>query len=100
MCNKIKQEYKLIEEQGPSHNMTFIIRLTLGHEVYQGQGTSMRKAQRAAAMLALANTKFPLPRPKEPKPVVPIPPTVELNGMALKRQEQVTYTVESQHKVR
>lgn len=71
---KIKHEYVLLDEIGPAHKKVFYVALKLGvglgegvEETYNGRGTSIKKAQHAAAENALKSTKFKMPvaRPKK-----------------------------------
>ncbi|XP_075757348.1 double-stranded RNA-binding protein Staufen homolog 1 isoform X3 [Pelodiscus sinensis] len=59
--NKIQPEYKLLSEQGPAHSKVFTVQLTLGDQHWEAEGTSIKKAQHAAAAKALEGTKFPKP---------------------------------------
>ncbi|XP_074928366.1 double-stranded RNA-binding protein Staufen homolog 1 isoform X9 [Chelonoidis abingdonii] len=112
--NKIQPEYKLLSEQGPAHSKVFTVQLTLGDQHWEAEGTSIKKAQHAAAAKALEGTKFPKPtaRPsrsegKNPgicqdrlfKNVYRIPtseldsvtPTVELNALCMKLGKKPMY---------
>ena len=67
-----------------------------GDEEYSASAHSIKKAQQAAAQLALQNTHFQLPEPK-PKAKNPLPqsdkaitPTVELNSIAMKLGNLIT----------
>ncbi|PIO24530.1 hypothetical protein AB205_0042640 [Aquarana catesbeiana] len=59
--NKVQPEYKLLSEQGPAHSKTFTVQLTLGDQNWEAEGTSIKKAQHAAAAKALEGTKYPKP---------------------------------------
>ena len=64
--NKIKHEYVLLDEMGPAHKKVFyvVLKLNVGaetEETYNGHGTSIKKAQHAAAENALKQTKFKIP---------------------------------------
>uniref|UniRef100_A0A8D0BFP3 Double-stranded RNA-binding protein Staufen homolog 1 n=1 Tax=Salvator merianae TaxID=96440 RepID=A0A8D0BFP3_SALMN len=59
--NKIQPEYKLLSEQGPAHSKVFTVQLTLGDQHWEAEGTSIKKAQHAAAAKALEGTRFPKP---------------------------------------
>ncbi|XP_046444046.1 double-stranded RNA-binding protein Staufen homolog isoform X1 [Daphnia pulex] len=97
--HKIQPQYRLTEESGPAHQKTFVVNLKLGEEQYSATGQSIKKAQHAAAELALKKTDYQVP---EPKPKVkcmsnsqcdkPITPTVELNALAMKLNFQPVYT--------
>lgn len=57
--NKIQLQYLLEDETGPAHNKTFFVKLKLGEdEEYKASGTSIKKAQQAAAKIALENSKY------------------------------------------
>jgi len=67
--NKIKHEYVLLDEIGPAHKKTFYVALKLGvgteqEETFSSNGSSIKKAQHAAAEIALKNTKFKRPESK------------------------------------
>ena len=70
----------------------------LGEEEYSASGQSIKKAQHAAAQIALLNTTFQLPQPKEkvknscPQNKKPPTPTVELNALAMKLNLPSVYT--------
>lgn len=51
----------LVDEQGPAHKKDFKIRLDLGTEHYHGTGTSIKRAQHAAAEVAIGITKLVRP---------------------------------------
>lgn len=116
--NKVQPEYKLLSEQGPAHskvirsgrwqdysllervgedrpNQTFTVQLTLGDQNWEAEGTSIKKAQHAAAAKALEGTKYPKPtaRPSrgEGKNPDSITPTVELNALCMKLGRKPTY---------
>uniref|UniRef100_A0A674D2S1 Staufen double-stranded RNA binding protein 1 n=1 Tax=Salmo trutta TaxID=8032 RepID=A0A674D2S1_SALTR len=59
--NKIQPEYKLLCEQGPAHSKIFSVRLSLGDQHWEAEGTSIKKAQHSAAATALAQTTMPKP---------------------------------------
>lgn len=106
--NRVTHRYILVDEQGPPHKKNFFVKLQLGDkEEYSTSGLSIKKAQHAAADMALANTAFkhpppkPLHRPFEKftefsflaEDDTSIAATVELNALAMKRGEPVTYRV-------
>ena len=63
--HQLRHEYKLINETGPAHSKTFVVRLVLTeHEVYDGSGASIKKAQQAAARTALDTTSLQMPQNK------------------------------------
>ncbi|XP_068118947.1 double-stranded RNA-binding protein Staufen homolog 1 [Hyperolius riggenbachi] len=116
--NKVQPEYKLLSDQGPAHskvirpgrwqdysllervgedrpNQTFTVQLTLGDQNWEAEGTSIKKAQHAAATKALEGTKYPKPavRPSrvEGKNPDSITPTVELNALCMKLGRKPMY---------
>ena len=67
--NKTSHQYRLTDESGPAHKKNFSVCLKLGDlEEYMATGASIKKAQHAAAAIALEKTKLKHPPPK-PKPV-------------------------------
>ncbi|XP_005042245.1 PREDICTED: double-stranded RNA-binding protein Staufen homolog 2 isoform X2 [Ficedula albicollis] len=94
--NRIQPQYKLLNERGPAHAKMFTVQLTLGEQAWEAEGSSIKKAQHAAASKALNETTLPKPTPRPPKNNVnnnpgSITPTVELNGLAMKRGEPAIY---------
>ncbi|KAM9296062.1 double-stranded RNA-binding protein Staufen homolog 1 [Gastrophryne carolinensis] len=115
--NKVQPEYKLVSEQGPAHSkvirpgrwqecnllermgedrpkQTFTVQLTLGDQNWEAEGTSIKKAQHAAATKALEGSKYPKPtaRPTRGEGKHPdITPTVELNALCMKLGRKPTY---------
>lgn len=92
--NKTKHQYRLTDESGPAHKKNFTVCLKLGDtEEYVASGPSIKKAQHAAAAIALEKTslKHPPAKQKSSKSVN-LTPTVELNALAMKRGEPTTYT--------
>ncbi|XP_068021994.1 double-stranded RNA-binding protein Staufen homolog 2 isoform X2 [Melanerpes formicivorus] len=94
--NRIQPQYKLLNERGPAHAKMFTVQLTLGEQTWEAEGSSIKKAQHAAASKALTETTLPKPTPRPPKNNVnnnpgSITPTVELNGLAMKRGEPAIY---------
>ncbi|KAM9023459.1 double-stranded RNA-binding protein Staufen homolog 2 isoform 1-T1 [Ara ararauna] len=94
--NRIQPQYKLLNERGPAHSKMFTVQLTLGEQTWEAEGSSIKKAQHAAASKALNETTLPKPTPRPPKNNVnnnpgSITPTVELNGLAMKRGEPAIY---------
>ncbi|XP_066602861.1 double-stranded RNA-binding protein Staufen homolog 2 isoform X2 [Prorops nasuta] len=101
--NKIQHQYRLTNEQGPAHMKRFTVTLKLGEEEYVAEGPSIKKAQHSAATEALTKTWYHVPPPKPTKAMrghpgkCPagsghLPPTVELNTLAMKRGEPTVYT--------
>ena len=63
--NKIQHQYRLTDEAGPPHKKLFTVCLKLGDtEEYIASGPSIKKAQHAAAAIALEKTKLKHPPPK------------------------------------
>uniref|UniRef100_A0A8C6LXA2 Double-stranded RNA-binding protein Staufen homolog 2 n=1 Tax=Nothobranchius furzeri TaxID=105023 RepID=A0A8C6LXA2_NOTFU len=94
--NRIQPQYKLLNERGPAHAKIFTVQLTLGEQVWEAEGTSIKKAQHSTAAKALSESVLPRPAPRSPKADVnsnpgSITPTVELNGLAMKRGEPAIY---------
>ncbi|NWS14122.1 STAU2 protein, partial [Pachyramphus minor] len=94
--NRIQPQYKLLNERGPAHAKMFTVQLTLGEQTWEAEGSSIKKAQHAAASKALNETTLPKPTPRPPKNNInnnpgSITPTVELNGLAMKRGEPAIY---------
>jgi len=92
--NKVQHQYRLTDESGPAHKKTFTVCLKIGDsEEYIASGPSIKKAQHAAAAIALEKTQFKHPSPKSRNVKnANITPTVELNALAMKRGEPTTYT--------
>ncbi|XP_012284626.1 double-stranded RNA-binding protein Staufen homolog 2 isoform X2 [Orussus abietinus] len=100
--NKIPHQYRLTNEQGPAHKKEFTVLLRLGEEEYVAQGPSIKKAQHSAAAEALEKSWYKTPPPKSARtmrighpgkwPAGRLPPTVELNTLAMKRGEPTVYT--------
>ncbi|XP_011298017.1 double-stranded RNA-binding protein Staufen homolog 2 isoform X2 [Fopius arisanus] len=104
--NKIQHQYRLTNEQGPAHKKRFTVTLKLGEEEYVADGPSIKKAQHSAATEALTKTWYRQPPPKPRGMRIPqgknptgtgnftghLPPTVELNALAMKRGELTIYT--------
>eukprot|EP00918_Siedleckia_nematoides_P062235 GHVU01135745.1.p1 GENE.GHVU01135745.1~~GHVU01135745.1.p1 ORF type:complete len:804 (+),score=103.17 GHVU01135745.1:117-2414(+) len=98
--NKIQHQYTLTDEQGPAHKKIFYVKLKLGEEEYAASGASIKKAQHAAAAVALEKTQYKHPPPKPPRTDMigvnmsangSLTPTVELNALAMKRGEPAIY---------
>ncbi|XP_075776630.1 double-stranded RNA-binding protein Staufen homolog 2 isoform X3 [Pelodiscus sinensis] len=94
--NRIQPLYKLLNERGPAHAKMFTVQLHLGEQTWEAEGSSIKKAQHAAASKALNKTTLPKPTPRPPKNNInnnpgSITPTVELNGLAMKRGEPAIY---------
>uniref|UniRef100_A0A4W5L115 DRBM domain-containing protein n=1 Tax=Hucho hucho TaxID=62062 RepID=A0A4W5L115_9TELE len=74
----------------------FTVQLCLGEQVWEAEGTSIKKAQHSTASLALTESLLPRPAPRSPTVDInsnpgSITPTVELNGLAMKRGEPAIY---------
>ncbi|KAJ8010910.1 hypothetical protein DPEC_G00080060 [Dallia pectoralis] len=111
--NRIQPQYKLLNERGPAHAKIFTVQLCLGEQMWEAEGTSIKKAQHSTASLALTESLLPRPAPRSPKVDInsnpessdadmigcfadvpiqsSITPTVELNGLAMKRGEPAVY---------
>ncbi|XP_020944866.1 double-stranded RNA-binding protein Staufen homolog 2 isoform X4 [Phacochoerus africanus] len=94
--NRVQPQYKLLKERGPAHSKMFSVQLSLGEQTWESEGSSIKKAQQAVANKALAESTLPKPVQKPPKSNVnnnpgSITPTVELNGLAMKRGEPAIY---------
>ncbi|XP_064805759.1 LOW QUALITY PROTEIN: double-stranded RNA-binding protein Staufen homolog 2 [Oncorhynchus masou masou] len=94
--NRIQPQYKLLNERGPAHAKIFTVQLCLEEQVWEAEGTSIKKAQHSTACLALTESLLPRPAPRSPTMDVnsnpgSITPTVELNGLAMKRGEPAIY---------
>ncbi|XP_072555895.1 double-stranded RNA-binding protein Staufen homolog 2 isoform X2 [Paramormyrops kingsleyae] len=94
--NRIQPQYKLLNERGPAHAKIFTVQLSLGEQVWEAEGTSIKKAQHCTASKALTESSLPRPSPRLPKLEAhsnpgSITPTVELNGLAMKRGEPAIY---------
>ncbi|XP_049637770.1 double-stranded RNA-binding protein Staufen homolog 2 isoform X3 [Suncus etruscus] len=94
--NRVQPQYKLLRERGPAHSKMFSVQLSLGEQTWESEGSSIKKAQQAAAKKALTESTLPKPVQKPPKSNVnnnpgSITPTVELNGLAMKRGEPAIY---------
>lgn len=62
---KVTHQYTLVDEQGPAHKKTFFVKLQIGdREEYSASGPSIKKAQHAAAAIALEKTEYKHPPPK------------------------------------
>uniref|UniRef100_A0A4D5RA94 Double-stranded RNA-binding protein Staufen-like protein n=1 Tax=Scolopendra viridis TaxID=118503 RepID=A0A4D5RA94_SCOVI len=114
---QIQHQYRLTDESGPAHKKTFTVALRLGEEEYIASGPSIKKAQHAAAALALEKTIFKHPPPKAQGqqlrmgtglyayPLIDasyctgnVTPTVELNALAMKRGEPAVYKIIEPHR--
>ena len=63
--NKVGHQYRLTDESGPAHKKNFTVCLKIGEtEEYSASGSSIKKAQHAAAAIALDKTQFKHPSPK------------------------------------
>ncbi|XP_042154620.1 double-stranded RNA-binding protein Staufen homolog 2 isoform X2 [Oncorhynchus tshawytscha] len=97
--NRIQPQYKLLNERGPAHAKIFTVQLCLEEQVWEAEGTSIKKAQHSTACLALTESLLPRPAPRSPTMDVNsnpghldvVSPTVELNGLAMKRGEPAIY---------
>ena len=72
--NRLVHQYRLTDETGPAHKRTFTVCLKLGGEgsanasqepeEYLASGPSIKKAQHAAAAIAMEKTQLKHPPPK------------------------------------
>uniref|UniRef100_A0A4W4E7N9 Double-stranded RNA-binding protein Staufen homolog 2 n=1 Tax=Electrophorus electricus TaxID=8005 RepID=A0A4W4E7N9_ELEEL len=74
----------------------FTVQLCLGEQFWEAEGSSIKKAQHSTATKALSESTLPRPPPRSPKADTnsnpgSITPTVELNGLAMKRGEPAIY---------
>ncbi|KAK3600571.1 hypothetical protein CHS0354_003509 [Potamilus streckersoni] len=84
---KINHQYMLVDEQGPAHKKTFYVKLQLGeNEDYSASGPSIKKAQHAAAKMALEKTSYKHPPPNQNRY------GMRLNAFAMKRGEEAICT--------
>lgn len=64
--NKLRHVYNLQDESGPAHKKLFTVKLVLTPEdTFEGSGTSIKRAQQAAAEAAIEGNKLPLPPEKQ-----------------------------------
>ncbi|XP_029006638.1 double-stranded RNA-binding protein Staufen homolog 1 isoform X1 [Betta splendens] len=94
--NKIQPEYKLLCEQGPAHSKIFSVRLTLGDQHWEAEGTSIKKAQHSAAASALAETALPKPIVRTPRitaknPADGLIQIMELNALCMRLGKKPMY---------
>uniref|UniRef100_A0A1A8IKE4 Double-stranded RNA-binding protein Staufen homolog 1 n=1 Tax=Nothobranchius kuhntae TaxID=321403 RepID=A0A1A8IKE4_NOTKU len=90
--NKLQPEYKLLSEQGPAHSKIFSVRLTLGDQHWEAEGTSIKKAQHSAAASALTETTLPKPTMRMPRNTADgITHTMELNALCIKLGKKPIY---------
>ena len=62
---QVTHQYTLVDEQGPAHKKTFFVKLQIGEiEEYSASGPSIKKAQHAAAAIALEDSEYKHPPPK------------------------------------
>lgn len=88
--NNVTHQYQLVNESGPPHQKIFTVLLNLADtEEYRASGPSIKKAQHAAAAMALIDSKLPRQtlksQLKAQRSSWPMMPTVELNVLAMKR---------------
>lgn len=93
--HKVSHQYRLTGEEGPAHQRCFTVTLQLGEQEFTTRGSSIRSAQQAAAAAALLDTPLSRPpaKPRRSTSTSALMPTVELNTLAARRGECVTYTV-------
>ncbi|CAL8143134.1 unnamed protein product [Orchesella dallaii] len=97
--HSLNVEYRLVKETGPPHAPTFTVLLRIGNEDYTGEGSSIKKAQHAAAVDALEKTSLQKPPPKT-KPKKPFTPggnkrpnwgLIQLTALAQELQLQLQF---------
>ncbi|XP_057702698.1 double-stranded RNA-binding protein Staufen homolog 1 isoform X1 [Corythoichthys intestinalis] len=102
--NKLQPEYKLLSEQGPAHCKIFSVRLTLGDQHWDAEGTSIKKAQHSAATSALAETVLPKPTIRTPRNTGKKPDgmiqIMELNALCAKLNKKPIYKPFDQYPMR
>ncbi|CAG0899314.1 unnamed protein product [Cyprideis torosa] len=93
--NRMTHHYVLTNESGPAHAKVFNVTLSLGGiETFTASGPSIKKAQHAAAALALEQTQLKRPPQRHARRRNGVvTPTVELNALATQRGMQVEYYV-------
>lgn len=85
--------------QGPPHDKTFTVSLHLGKEKYVSKGSSLKKAQRNAASLALSDTNYALvPLKDNSDNKAALTPTVMLNNLSFKLGFAVQYFLVDEEK--
>lgn len=98
----MKQEYLLINESGPSHQRIYEVSLHLASlGTFTGKGSSIKKAQQDAATNALQNDQIKYAfhsleskkKSRINKKTKSTSPAVELNVLAMKKGQSVTFTV-------
>ncbi|XP_019751346.1 double-stranded RNA-binding protein Staufen homolog 1 isoform X1 [Hippocampus comes] len=102
--NKLQPEYKLLSEQGPAHSKIFSVRLTLGDQHWDAEGTSIKKAQHSAATSALAETVLPKPTIRTPRNIGKnsdgMIQIMELNALCSKLSKKPIYKPIDQYPMR
>lgn len=89
-ANSIAPEYKVIDENGPPHQKTFKVQLSLPNVgCYEGIGQTIKGAKHKAAQLGLETSGLTKPE-RKPK-ILKVMPTVELNSLAMKLGKVVQY---------
>lgn len=64
MLFQVPHKYVLVDEQGPAHKKEFFVKLEIGQESFQASGSSIKRAQHAAAEKALRDTQLTRPTPR------------------------------------
>ncbi len=89
--NKLILNYNHTEENGPAHQKTFRVNVSLsGLGNFEGFGASIKDAKNAAANSALQFCT--LNGMESVKKILKISPTVELNILSMRAREEVIYT--------
>ena len=85
-----------MDEQGPAHKKNFYMKLQLGEkEEYSASGPSIKKAQHAAASIALEKTEYKHPPPKVPRNYAPpsFLPKEEIEGKQSKFYNEAKFMI-------
>ncbi|CAH1159742.1 unnamed protein product [Phaedon cochleariae] len=93
--NELEYYFKLEKEDGPPHDRTFTVSLTLGEETFVSEGKSLKKAKQTVAAKALAESQYetaPLKEVSEEN-IESQTPTVLLNNLGAKLGLPVKYEV-------
>ncbi|CAK8696801.1 unnamed protein product [Clavelina lepadiformis] len=93
--HKLKAEYKLEKEEGKLPSKIYTFSLTIDGDSWLATGDTAKQARQNVAQKAIDNTTLTFPPPKKKSSTNPraMTPTVELNGLAMIRGLQVTYTL-------
>uniref|UniRef100_F1LN29 Double-stranded RNA-binding protein Staufen homolog 2 n=1 Tax=Rattus norvegicus TaxID=10116 RepID=F1LN29_RAT len=94
--HSIQPQYKLLNESGPAHSKVSSVKLSLGENTIHTYKPALQKANtdrhnKAASHSSPARVVRKIPQSSKSKPPGSITPTVELNGLAMKRGEPAIY---------